>query len=88
MLLVLISVLIIIVVGAIAFYPIDRFVPTGGSQPAQNPGRFDLSCRNSAAVVTGAEFFGLARNKEAAPDRPRWARKGLSATGAFTFALP
>jgi hypothetical protein len=41
-----------------------------------------LSCRDSAAVVTGAEFFGLAGNKEEAPDRRRCPRQGLSATGA------
>ena len=49
------NVLIIVVVGAICFYLIDRFVPrrtTGKS--AEDPGGIGLPCRNLAAAVAGA----------------------------------
>jgi hypothetical protein len=55
MIFVLINVLIIVVVGALLFYLIDRFVrdgPTG--KPAQNSCGADFSCGDPATIAAGA----------------------------------
>ena len=56
MLLPLISALIIVVIGAILFWVIDKFVwNVTARQPSHNSrGSSNLSCRNPAAIVAGA----------------------------------
>jgi hypothetical protein len=53
MLLLLINIVIIVVVGAICFYLIDRFVRWAAGKPDQDPCSLDLPRGNRAEAISG-----------------------------------
>ena len=75
MILVLINVLIIVVIGALIFYLIDRFVRDGRlANLLKNSCGADLSCGNPAAVVASARrvivLATSAQKNSPAPAKP------------------
>jgi hypothetical protein len=63
MLLVLLNVLIIVVIGALLSYLIDRFVRRTAGKSAQDSCGFDLPCGNPAAIVASAWYRILGGRK-------------------------